>query len=147
MDTAEGDATQAEIESEFGEYGDDSGNEDDSGCGYVDESGDGHDDKEHQSSDDDEVRVASKEKRDPSLQHGFFELSEAVDAVKWLAAKEGKGLMTEAKKRSSKSVVLGCVERLGKNKGGTCPVSVRITKRRQGQAVARIQYPLPYATC
>ena len=70
--------------------------------------------------------------RDPRLRNPFQNRKEAIDKIKWIAAVEqGKSLMIDQAKKNSISVVMGCADRLAKGKSGTCPVSIRVTKRKK----------------
>jgi hypothetical protein len=70
--------------------------------------------------------------RDPRLRNPFQSREEAIDKIKWIAAVEqGKSLMIDQAKKNSISVVMGCADRLAKGKSGTCPVSIRVSKRKK----------------
>mgnify|MGYP003331995347 FL=1 len=84
-------------------------------------------------SDSDSDNVAAKDghsvdTRPKALRQGFDTKKQAVDAIKFEAVKQGKSLMFDVKKSSSRSIVLGCTDRLKKNATGTCPASVRATR-------------------
>jgi hypothetical protein len=84
----------------------------------------------------------------PALRKGFSTRKAAVDAVKVEAKKQGKSFRYDHAKCGSRSIVLGCDDRLKKNATGTCPASVRVTLRKDGnRRVSRKKCNMEHINC